>query len=293
MKSRFNLKFENNSEPSISVAQRYRSVVQQDEFVESLALIHYRGGEEEFQIGKRYLQSDDAFDRVVGADILGQLGWHDQTYLAQSVALLIEALNDSDELVVECVCYALGHRSDPSANAHLIKLAQNPSAKVRYGVVSALLGNEAPEVIDVMIALSRDFDPDVRSWAMFGLGSQLDIDTEQINQALFAGTSDKDSEVRGEALVGLADRNDSRIVELLLKEWENTIDISMLSLEAAAETASPRLYSKLMYFNKMHDFSDDFWLASQLQEAIDACKPNISLVSSRAINTIAPRNDDE
>ena len=55
-------------------------------------------------------------------------------------------------------------------------------------------------------------------------------------------------EIRGEALVGLATRGGQRVVDLLLNEWENFDDVGTLSLEAAEETASPRLHSKLLSF---------------------------------------------
>lgn len=277
MTKRFDLKLENDSSTSISIVERYREVVMKDDFKESLALVHYRGGKEEFQIGKSYLNSNDPIDRVVGADILGQLGWEDRTYLDESIRVLIPALQDKDEFVVSRVCCALGHRSDLRANTHVLKLAYSSSAEIRYGVVFALLGQESADVIDVMILLSSDVDRDVRNWAMFGLGSQIELDTIEIRDALFVGTSDDDSEVRGEALVGLAERHDDRIIELLFNEWETFDVASLLSLEAAEKAANTRLYSRLLDFQKTVDFSEDMqsMYASQLQHAIAACQPKI------------------
>ncbi|MBV1919712.1 MAG: HEAT repeat domain-containing protein [Pseudomonadales bacterium] len=280
MTNRFNLKLENNTGSSISVVERYRKVVMQDDFDESLALVHYRGGEEEFQIGAVYLRSDDPIDRAVGADILAQLGWQDRAYLKESVSLLISALEDTNEFVVCSVCCALGRRSDASATAHIVKLAGSLSAQIRYGVVSALLGQESQDVIDVMILLSRDSDGDVRNWAMFGLGSQIEVDTNEIRDALFVGASDDDSEVRGEALVGLAVRGDQRVVDLLLSEWANFDDVGVLSLEAAEGAANPRLYSKLLYLQGALVFSGNVQFESQLQCAIDACQPKVEQVNT-------------
>lgn len=280
MTNRFNLKLENNTDSSASFAERYRKVVMQDDFEENLALIHYRGGEEEFKIGENYLRSDDPIDRVVGADILAQLGWQDRTYLKESVDLLIPALQDTNEFVVYSVCCALGHRSDARAAAHIVKLADSLSAQIRYGVVSALLEQESQGAIDVMIVLSSDSDRDVRNWAMFGLGSQIDVDTIEIRDALFVGVSDNDSEIRGEALVGLATRGDQRVVDLLLDEWEKFDDVGTLSLEAAEETASPRLHSKLLYLQDALNFSGDVQFESQLQSAINACQPKVEQVNT-------------
>ncbi len=275
MPARFNSRLENNSESSISVVQRYRKVMMQNVFDENLALVHYRGGEEEFQIGKSYLNSKDPTDRAVGADILAQLGWQDRTYLDESLGILIPALKDENELVVCSVCYALGHRSDPRAIPHVLTLAQSPSEKIRCGVVSALLGQESEDAIDAMIILSKDSNQDVRNWAMFGLGSQIEANSAEVREALFVGTSDTHSEIRGEALLGLAERKDDRIVDLLLREWENYDYVSILSLEAAEKTESSRLYSALLNFKKTMDLEGGERFFSQLQCAIDACQPKI------------------
>ena len=77
MKTRHDEKYVNDSTPSSEVARKYRDSIYDDESDVSLALFHYRGGEEEFLIGKKYASSDDARDRAVGADILAQLGWSD------------------------------------------------------------------------------------------------------------------------------------------------------------------------------------------------------------------------
>lgn len=282
-KVRFDLKYENKSETSISVVERYRRAIEQEyrdsgwegSWDNSLALVHYRGGEEEFRLGKAYLCSDDPLDRTVGADILGQLGWRDETFLDESVSLLISALKDKVDSVVYCACVALGHRSDPRAITHVIELAKSPSTEIRNGVVFALLGHTSTEAIHTMLMLTCDDDPETRNWAMFGLGTQIDTDTPEIREALVKGTSDDDSEIRGEALVGLANRKDHRAQELLLNEWKTYEDVSMLSVEAAELIASPRLYSSLLELSATLDLEDDFFFESQLQLAIEACKPQI------------------
>lgn len=257
------------------MVERYRRGIEQNNWDINLGLVHYRGGEEEFQLGKTYLNSDDSLDRGVGADILGQLGWRDKTFLDLSVSLLISALQDKVDNVVYCDCIALGHRCDEKAIAHVIKFAQSPSTEIRNGVVFALLGQESAEAIDVMLLLSCDEDIDTRNWAMFGLGTQIASDSPDIRQALLKGTSDKDSEIRGEALVGLANRNDSSIVQLIINEWETVEEVSILSIEAAEIVASSRLYSTLTELEKTLDLDEDVFFQFQLQHALDACRPKI------------------
>ncbi|MFC3150057.1 HEAT repeat domain-containing protein [Litoribrevibacter euphylliae] len=279
MTKEFNLKYENNSTPSVSIVEAYRKVVMSDDFEESLSLVHYRGGEEEFRLGKMYANSNDPIDRAVGADILGQLGWQDRTYLQESLKILISLLDDSDEFVIFCACCAIGHRGDEKSIGQLIRLAGHKNSQIRYGVTTSLSGLETKEAIDTIITLSKDPDRDVRNWAMFGLGTQIEADTPEIRQALIIGVSDNDSEIRGEALVGLAVRKDSRVINLILNEWKSFDDISVLSLEAAEEISSPRLYSKLIYFSETLDCEGDGQFELQLQCALEACQPKIEQVN--------------
>lgn len=48
---RFSIRYENDLTPSLAVVEAYRKVAMLDNFDESLALVHYRGGEEEFRLG--------------------------------------------------------------------------------------------------------------------------------------------------------------------------------------------------------------------------------------------------
>lgn len=278
MKKRFDLKLENDSRKSREIVEAYRNVILHDDYEESLALVHYRGGEEEFLLGVQYLQSDDFVDRIVGADILGQLGWGDQAYREESVDLLIPMLRDTEASVAHAVCCALGHRHDLKSLPYIIALANSSEGLVRLGVAQALLGFESNDAIDTLISLSSDRDTDVRNWSMFGLATQIEADTIAIRNALFAGASDTDFEVRGEALVGLAARKDSRVVDLLIREWDSYSGVSILSLEAAEKIASPRLYSRLANFVQTLDCDGDESFENQLYKALEACKPKLESI---------------
>jgi HEAT repeat protein len=278
MKKRFDLKLENDSTKSSAIVDAYRKVITQEDFEESLSLVHYRGGEEEFLLGVKYIQSKDFIDRIVGADILGQLGWTDQTFLEESVDLLIPMLSDEEASVVHAASCALGHRSHPKALPHIIKLATSEVGLIRLGVAQALLGVDSDDAINTLIGFTKDVDIDVRNWAMFGLGTQIETDTDAVRNALFSGASDEDFEIRGEAFVGLAVRKDSRVIDLLLKEWEDFSGVSILSLEAAEKIASPRLYSRLSTFVQILDCEDDTMFETQLYNALEACKPKLKSV---------------
>jgi hypothetical protein len=103
-----------------------------------LALLHYRGGADEFSLGVDYSRSEDAGNRATGAEILAQLGWSDRTYQDESVAILTRLLSDSDPYVIHRAAVGLGHRFAPSAIPYLLRLADHSDALVRYRVVLGL-----------------------------------------------------------------------------------------------------------------------------------------------------------
>jgi len=260
--------YESDTTPSRVVAARYRKFIHAEDHDADLALLSYRGGEEEFQIGSEYCASDDPDDRIVGADILAQLGWGDQTFRDESIRLLISLLNDPDPRVIHSAAIALGHRKAEEAIPSLLHLATSADPLVRYGVAYSLCGHEDARAIDGLIRLASNEDRDVRNWAVFGLGSQIDADSPEIRQALRAAVDDPDDETRGEALVGLAKRGDPATSGLLIREWEND-GVSRLSFEAAAETRDPQLYHRLQQLNEA--LSAEF--AVELFAALAACKP--------------------
>ncbi len=231
MKKRHAECYEGDNTPSREIARKYREVIHEDDHDQSLVLIHYRGGEEEFRIGKEYCFSDDPGDRATGADIIAQLGWEDQSFRHESIEILTRLLDDSDIYVVYCAAVGLGHRSADSAVPALIRHVEHCESLVRHGVTYGLLGFEDERAIAGLIRLAADSDRDVRSWAVFGLGTQIDQDSPAIRAALRGALSDPDHEIRGEGLVGLARRGDSSIIQDLINEWKDD-DVSILSIEA-------------------------------------------------------------
>ena len=272
MKTRHSERFENDPTPSRSLIEKYREAVGQDDDDDCLALVSYRGGREEYEIGLEYCLSSDPLDRATGADVLSQLGWQDQTFLEETVDVLIPMLKDPDDHVASCAATALGLRDHPRATPYLIEISEHRSPLVRRGVVFGLLGVDDPQAICTLIHLSRDSDADARNWALFGLGSQIGTDTPEIRSALFDGLDDPFDEARGEALVGLAVRGDARVVDAILKEWEGDT-ISILSVEAAEEVGDPRLHPLMKQFLDTMDLENDSFYREQLESSIAACRP--------------------
>ena len=263
-------KLERDSTPSRSVVHAYRNAMSDEDSDAQLTLVHYRGTRKELEIGLEYSRSPDPLDRAVGADILAQLGGSPGTFLPETADRLIALLSDPDSLVIRHAAIGLGHRSDPNAAPHLAKLAGHFDPSVRFGVGFGLSGFEEPEAIEAKISLSQDSDREVRNWAVFGLGTGIEADSPQIREALWRALSDEDSEIRGEALVGLAARHDPRTVDAIQEEWNHDM-ISLLSIEAAETNGDPRLLPALEEFSESLDLERDSYFEQSLRGAMAAC----------------------
>ncbi|WP_244871963.1 HEAT repeat domain-containing protein [Catellatospora sp. TT07R-123] len=141
----------------------------------------------------------------------------------------------------------------PAANAELLTvnadLPAYPAANAELLIANADLeaGELRPGVAE-LIVLMGDVDQDVRDWATFGLGAQLDDDGPLIRRALWERTDDPYQDVREEAVRGLARRGDRRVLPLLARLLElETVGVAVF--DAAAELADPSLVPLLREFS--------------------------------------------
>ncbi|MEZ4267060.1 MAG: HEAT repeat domain-containing protein [Myxococcota bacterium] len=200
---------------------------------DAIATLQCRGSQEEFDLAAQLSRSRDEHHRRVAADVLGQLGWSDRSFLAPSVDLLIGMLGDESSDVVSSAAVALGHRHDPRAIPHLATLQAHADPSVRLGVAHGLLGYDDDAAVTALVALSQDADDSVRSWATFGIGTQTEADSAEVREALLRRTEDPQPEIRGEALIGLARRGDLSAMPALRRELDGAFEGSW-PLEAAA-----------------------------------------------------------
>ncbi len=225
-----------------------------------------------FERAKTLCASQSARERLVGAGILGQMGYPDETIREGSITLLLDMLeHEQDPNVLNSIAVALGHRKDPRAIAPLIRLKNHPHEDVRFGVVYGLLGHEDERAIATLRELSTDEASEVRDWATFGLGSMIETDTPEIREALLARLTDEDTDTRGEAMVGLAKRHDERVIEPLIAQIQQDFFGTWLA-EAAEELADPRLYAALVHARD-HWTGEKNWQYKDLEEAIEKCRP--------------------
>jgi HEAT repeat protein len=126
-----------------------------------------RGGEVVYDEAVRLLASKLGYVRETAAFLLGQLGYPDYPFAAQSVPLLIEVLRkDKSASVRASAAAALGHLRKKSALPPLLVASKDGAADVRASVAFAL--SKFPRSVEAkkcLLRLARDRDEEVRRWA--------------------------------------------------------------------------------------------------------------------------------
>ncbi len=226
--------------------------------------------------------SSEEKSRDTAATILGQ-GWVGTKFTSDRCAeILLQMLaKEPSPSVLASIIFALGHLHDSRAVEPLVILRTHPDAHVRYAVVSSLCGHDDSQAIGAMIACSSDPDRDVRNWATFGLGAQIETDTPAIREALIARLDEEDDEIRGEAIVGLARRGDFQVLAPLLKELNShepevlsgwiLIDEAAAALANHANATSPR--ELLTVLTKLATLG--IGERDTIQAAINRCKSSL------------------
>ena len=241
---------------------------------DAVCALHWRGTHEVLDRAVRLCQSVCAVERRSGADILGQLGVPDRTFPESCLRTLLNMLvGENDHDVLRAVLVALSHLRDPEAIVPASRFRHHPDPDVRHGVVLALTGHEGEQALGVLIELTRDPEAHVRDWATFALGSQVDVDTPELRDALVGRLSDEDDETRAEAMVGLARRGDRQVLTALRRELESD-SVGALAVEAAALIGDSELHPALLA-------RVDWWDVDvgSLGEAIRACSPRPELTT--------------
>lgn len=251
--------------PTEELIQLALSEEDEDKYWGVVQALHVRGTSEAFEAAQRLIQSNLAKKRALGADILSQLGAPNVKFRDQSIEILLKLIETEQEPeVLTSIGMAFGHLNEPRAVEPLVKLKNHPDANVRFGVTFGMLTLEDDLAVKTLIELSQDEDDEVRDWATFGLGTQLELDTPEIREALLALVADENDDVRGEAFAGLAIRHDKRVIEPLLKELTSG-SVGRLAVEAARDIADPTLYPALVALKEWWDVDEEL-----LEEALEA-----------------------
>lgn len=251
-----------------------RAKAEQDEDArwKYITALHRRADREVVDEAMELLNSENADDRVLGLDILGQVGTPAKPFLDERLSRVKRLLGEeNDPGVLAAGATALGHLGDPRGIDPLVQLAHHPNEDVRFAVAWALppsLGSPEDERgIQRLIELSNDQDEKVRDWAVFGLGTRLDSDSTDVREALYQRIDDPDDDTRDEALLGLARRGDMRVIEPLLTRLRSD-EVSELNVEAAREIGASGLHEALVDLRSWWDIDPNL-----LTDAIERCQP--------------------
>ena len=238
---------------------------------DAVAALQWRGSRDVLERAIGLCQSDCALERRTGADILGQLGLPDRTFPKACVHALLMVLEaEQDPEVLQSILVAFGHLREPEAIGPASRFRDHADPEVRFAVVHAMTGHEDSRAIAVLIELTRDPEAHVRDWATFGLGSQVQVDTPALREALVERLADEDGDTRGEAMVGLARRRDRRVIPALVEELASG-SVGTYAVEAAALIGEPQLHALLVALK-------DSWVLDikALDEALDASRRSLA-----------------
>ncbi|VEP16033.1 conserved hypothetical protein [Hyella patelloides LEGE 07179] len=251
---------------------------QEEEEIKYLSALQFRGTKDVLNAAQELCKSINENEKELGIYILGQLGIPQRTFPNECLEILLNLLKrESNTNILGAIGIALGHLGDRRAIQPLVKFKNHPDADVRYGVVSGLLCQEDELAIDTLIELSQDEDSDIRNWATFGLGTQIDTDSLEVKKALWRRIQEESKatpighEIYGEALVGLAKRNEKKVIELILQEITSD-SVSILCLEAAELISSHQLYPALFELKQLWKKEKDRYFLTHLEDAIQSCK---------------------
>lgn len=231
-----------------------RAAQEEDAYWEAVSELHGRAEDRTFQLASVLCDSYAGGERCLGADVLAQLGAQpgaspaESPFASAAGDVLMRLLAEDDEpAVLSSAAVGLGHLHDDRAIEPLVGLASNPDPVVRRAVVHGLMGHDDDRAVAALIELSGDEDGDVRDWATFSLGVQIERDTEDVREALAARLGDTYGDTRAEAVRGLARRRDERALDAALAadgaDGSATLDEAVVLL--GASTGDPRLLARL------------------------------------------------
>jgi HEAT repeat protein len=194
----------------------------------AVGILRRRGTKEVFELAKRNLSSQKPLARARALDVLAQLGAapgrspSEGPYKKRSVLLAIKGMEDKNPTVVHSAAWALAHLRGSRAVSRLIKAKGHRMPGVRLAVAFVLGGLKSRAAIRALMELMEDRDKEVRDWATFSisLAWPAPVDSPAIRDALRKRLTDSYSDVRAEAVWGLAKRKDPQGLKLLLQRLE-------------------------------------------------------------------------
>tara|TARA_R110000868_G_C10798229_1_gene756867 strand:+ start:77 stop:886 length:810 start_codon:yes stop_codon:yes gene_type:complete len=208
----------------------------QKTFWENIRELRKRPNKEVYNKAFKLANSKIEKEKIIGIYVLAQLGFNPRFQQEKTVDLYFKLLeNEKSPKVISAILSSISHNNENLNEKQISKLMEFKTHKfvnVRFQLTLALSCLENENAIKTLIELSNDKDSDTRNWATFGIGTQLENDTEEIRIALWNRVTDKDKITRLEAISGLAKRKDRKIKSILKTELENIDEDGSLILES-------------------------------------------------------------
>lgn len=231
-----------------------------------------RPTQEVFDQALSLIKSESDKEKIIGIDVLAQLGFPKRFNEKKAMQIYFEILKtETNPKVIASTLSAFGHKTKALSNRQILRLRDFKNHRysdVRYYLVQALGGIEKQSAIEILIELSKDRHSEVRDWATFNLGSQIEMNNSMISEALWARVSDKDINTRREAIAGLAQRKDPRVKEILIEELQNIDEYGSIILESIEEfgdTSFIALLEVQIKKNKKLKSINEQWLIDSLE----------------------------
>ena len=197
----------------------------QKTFWDNIIELRKRPNKEVYNRAFELAKSSNEKEKIIGIYVLAQLGPNPRFQQKKTVDLYFKLLeNEKSPKVISAILSSISHNNEILNEKQILKLIEfkkHTYSDVRFQLTLALSCLENENAIKTLIELSQDKYSDIRNWSTFGLGSQIEINNAEITKALWNRTNDKNQETKLEAIVGLANRKDSRIKEIIKRELKN------------------------------------------------------------------------
>jgi hypothetical protein len=170
----------------------------------ALVELHFRASQEVFDLACKLTESEQVEERVLGCNILGQLGTPDRVFPRESTSQLLKMLaHESHPSVVASAIIALSQIGAEEAIDVAKEYCQHWDSQVRCAIASSLGSYDCDIAGELLILLSADKNDEVREWATYWLGFHKSGDTNAVLRALRARLLDAKGYIRKDAKLGL------------------------------------------------------------------------------------------
>ncbi|HTJ70996.1 MAG TPA: HEAT repeat domain-containing protein [Actinospica sp.] len=222
-------------------------------------------------LARAFWAEPDEAVRALGFDLLAvqahRFNWHVQPLIEAADAVPLDGAARVGVRLRRAAANALACIvDDERVLGPLLRFARDEDPVVRWQVARGIPVGVDPlpeEAVDVLTAMLRDEDSDVRDWATFALAVR-ENDTPELRDALARLLFDADEDTAAEAAYALARRKDPRVLPVLERALKQP-SVGKLYFEAAAALADPALLPTLL------ELRDAGAVDEELERVIEAC----------------------